>query len=106
MHEIEFANKIIEEAKKYGKVKSVVVEVGELAPISLKNLKDAMKMLVDWDIKMILKKGLVKCDCGYEGEPKVIEKQHSFTLFICPECSAQPRILNGKDIVLKEVKIG
>lgn len=104
MHELAFANKVIEEAKKQGDVKSITVEVGELAQIPAHELKDALEKLVDWDVELIEKKAEVSCSCGFKGNPKILEKGHDYTLFQCPECGAVPEVLEGADILLKDVK--
>jgi len=104
MHEIVFANKIIEEAKKTESVKEITVEVGELAHIPADELKEALEKLVDWELKVIETKAKVKCSCGFKGEPKIIEKGHDYTIFQCPKCGRYPEVLEGEDIILKEVK--
>jgi Zn finger protein HypA/HybF involved in hydrogenase expression len=108
MHDLQFANEIIEKVekiKKSGSIKSVVVEVGELAPISASSLKQTLKTLVKWKVKVISKKSVVKCDCGYEGPAKIIERQHSLVLFRCLKCGAIPKVLSGKEVMLKEVEV-
>ncbi len=104
MHESVFANQIIEEASKKGEVKSIVVEVGDLAHLPGEDLKQALEDRVNWKIKIEEKKAKVKCSCGYEGEPEIVEKKHDFTLFKCPKCGSIPEILDGQDIILKEVE--
>ena len=105
MHETVLANKIIEKAKEHGKVKSILVEVGQLAEVPAHELAETLKKMIDWEILVTEKKAKVKCSCGYEGEPKIVEKRHEMTLFVCPKCSSLPKVLEGKDIILKEVEV-
>jgi len=105
MHETIIAKQIIEEAKKQGDVKSITVEVGDLGHLPLEDLKPIMDDMSPWSVKYIRKKAKVKCRCGYEGEPKILHKGHDFNIFECPKCGEQPEILEGHDIILKEVEI-
>jgi len=105
MHETILANKIIQKAKEHGKVKAIVVEVGQLADIPSDHLAETLRKMVDWNISVEEKKARVKCSCGYEGEPKIVEKRHEMTLFVCPKCSSLPKVREGKDIILKEVEV-
>lgn len=103
MHETVFINKIIKKAKKYGKIEKIIVEVGELASVQAEDLKQHLKEAVNWDIKILKKGSLVKCDCGFKGKPKIIEKGHDFTLFECPKCKNMPKIIDGDKVILKKV---
>jgi len=105
MHEINIVKQIIETANKKGKVKSILVEVGELADVSAEEIESALKKLVDWKVIVATKRAIVKCSCGYKGNPKIVEKRHGLTLFVCPECSSLPKVYEGKDIILKEVTL-
>ena len=105
MHETIIAKKLIEEAKKHGKVKAIAVEVGELAGIHDHDLEKTLKGMVKWDVKVSGKKAIVRCGCGYRGGPKVVERAHDFVIFECPECKKIPKVVNGDEIVLKEVKV-
>ncbi len=106
MHEINIIKQIIETAKKKSQnVKSILVEVGELAHVSAEEIESALKEMVDWQIVVATKRAKVKCSCGYEGAPKIVEKRHGLTLFVCPKCSSLPKVYEGKNIILKEVKV-
>lgn len=105
MHETIIANDIIKKAESKGKVISVVIEVGDLAHLSAEELEQTLKNIVDWNLIIIKKPAKVKCSCSYIGEPKIIEKRHGLTLFVCPKCSSLPKVLKGKDIILKDVEI-
>jgi len=105
MHEGAIADQIITEANEQGLVLGITVEVGDLAHLPAKDLDVALKARVDWNIEIIEKKAHVKCSCGYEGEPKIIEKRHELTLFECPKCGNIPQIIDGDQIILKEVQV-
>lgn len=106
MHETIIAKQIIDEAKKHGKVRAITVEVGDLAHLPLQETADTLRNMVpDWEVNMVRKKAKVKCSCGYEGEPKIIESGHDHHVFECPKCGAVPEVVDGKDIVLKEVEL-
>jgi len=105
MHETIIANDIIKKAESKGKVKSAVIEVGDLAHLSAEELEETIKNMVKWTFVIVKKPAKVKCSCGYIGGPKIVEKRHGLTLFVCPECSSIPKVLEGKDIILKEVEV-
>lgn len=105
MHEISIANDIIKKAEAQGRVKSVLIEVGELAHLSAEEIEQTLKNRVNWNIVISKKPAKVKCSCNYIGRPKIVEKRHALTLFVCPKCSSVPKVLDGKDIILKEVDV-
>lgn len=105
MHETIIANDIIKKAESKGRVKSAVIEVGDLAHLSAEELEQALKNLVDWNIIIVKRPAKIKCSCGYIGKPKIVEKRHGLTLFVCPKCSSLPKVLSGEDIILKEVEV-
>ena len=106
MHEQIIAQKIIEEAKKHGNVKEITVEVGDLAHLPADDMKKTLDAMVPWKVIVVSKKAKVKCICGFEGEPKILEHSHDFTLFKCPECDEVPdEILEGDEIILKDVVV-
>jgi len=105
MHEQVYVNDIIAAASKHGVVESLVVEVGELAPIPAAELGEALKF-TGWKITLKKKHGTVQCKCGFRGRPIVTEKGHDFTVFHCPACNAAfPTIVDGKEIIVKEVTV-
>ena len=105
MHETFFVNQIIEEARKKGKVRSITIEVGDLAHLPAEDLEKALKDRVNWHINIKRKKAEVLCDCGYKGEPNILEHKHDLTLFSCPKCDYIPKIIEGEDIILREVRV-
>ena len=50
MHEAAIANSIIKKAEEKGKVKSVLIEVGDLAHLSAEELEEALRGMVSWNI--------------------------------------------------------
>jgi len=106
MHETIIANKIIEKAKEHGKVKKVVIEVGDLANLPAFEMEEVMKKMTDWKIEIRPAKAEIKCKCGYKGEPKIIERAHDFVIYECPECKKMPaEVLKGDEIILKQVEV-
>ena len=107
MHETIIAKEILKQAKekaKGKKIKSITIEVGELAQLPANELKEVLRAMVDFKIIVKQVKARVKCECGYEGTPRILAQHHDFTLFECPECSKQPKVLCGADIILREIK--
>ena len=103
MHELGLIKELIDKAKEKGNVVKIVVEVGSLAGIEADHLKEHFKELVDWEIEVKEKKGRVECDCGFKGEPNVITRGHDFVLFNCPWCNDVPKIIEGDEIIWREV---
>jgi hydrogenase nickel incorporation protein HypA/HybF len=105
MHETLIASDIIKEAKNYGGVISIKVEVGELAAVPAAELDECLKSLVEWKVVVNETHADVKCMCGYQGRPNIMQKSHDSTVFACPKCGSLPEIVSGKDIILKEVEV-
>lgn len=105
MHETVIANKIIEEAKKQGKVEEIHLEIGELAPVCCNELVECLRQLVDWKINSKKRGAKVKCLCGFKGKPKILERGHDYFLIECPKCRKVPEIIDGRDIRVLSVKI-
>lgn len=108
MHETIFAKQIIEEAEKQAagrKIKSITVEVGDLAHVPLDDLKHILDRMVRYNVNYLPKKAKVKCSCGFSGEPEILEKGHDLNIFTCPECGKVPKVIEGDQIILKKVEI-
>ncbi|KYK27352.1 hypothetical protein AYK26_03780 [Euryarchaeota archaeon SM23-78] len=108
MHETKIIKDILKQIVKKAKdkdVKSATIEVGQLAPISAKRLGALMKRIVNFKVIIKPVKARVKCRCGYKGAPKIMFREHDFTLFECPRCKKIPRVLHGKNISLKKINV-
>lgn len=105
MHEITIAKNIVEQANSYGNVKKLVLEVGDIAILTPDELKQALFNLIDWEVEIIKKPAKIKCSCGYEGEPIIVERAHELVIFKCPACRDVPEVLEGDNILLKEVEV-
>ena len=107
MHEQSIARNIIREAQKHGKVRSIVVEVGDLAHLPADEMQQVLGDLTDWEITIVSKPALTYCQgCQYLGAPEIVEHLHDHSVFKCAECGAMyPDIREGGEIVLKEVEI-
>lgn len=107
MHGQAIARDLLWKAQSKGDVKSIEVEVGDLSAVTVKELKDAVRLLAPQvSVKAKAIKAIVKCPkrkCGYSGKPKVIEKMHGLVLFECPKCRAIPKIVQGGEVVLKKI---
>ena len=109
MHDTLISKDIIDAAQKHakqGKVKGITVEVGGLGHLPAEELRETLsRMVPDWELKIVNRKAIVKCTCGYEGEPDIIEHSHGHSVYQCPKCKSVPEVTEGKDIVLKEVEV-
>ena len=105
MHEQVIARNIIDTAKKQGKVVSITVEVGDLGHLPAHEMKEVLENMTDWKISIKRKQAVVQCVCGYYGEPRINEKSHGHTDFVCPGCGNIPSVVDGEDIILKEVEV-
>lgn len=105
MHETVIAQNLINEARKQGKVKSITVEVGEVAHVTKDELLPTLSALADFEVYATEIPAKAKCACGYEGAPKILERGHDMCLYICPKCANVPEIVEGGDIVLKTVEV-
>ena len=103
MHEHTFIDAIVRDIEDKANVEKIILEVGELAGIEGSHLAEHIRERFDWDVEAVQKEGLVKCECGYEGRPKILEKLHDLVIFECPKCEGVAEALEGKDI--KIVKI-
>jgi len=103
MHEHTFIEAIIRNIKDKDNVEKIVLEVGELAGIEPEHLKEHLQEKFDWDVEVSKKEALVKCECGVEDRPKILQKLHDLVIFECPKCGQSPKIVEGKDIKILKV---
>lgn len=106
MHETVISRKIIEDAKAFGDVKAVWVAVGELAHIPAHELAPTLLgMAAPWRVEISETPAKVRCICGFEGHPKILERGHDMCVFECPDCGEVPAILEGGDIKITRVEV-
>ena len=106
MHEQAIAKEIIRTANEQGTVKGIEVHVGELAHLPADEMKDVLATMTNWEIKIVDVEGAVECECGFKGQPKILQKGHDSTVFECPECQMKmPKITAGDQIVLISVDV-
>jgi len=107
MHETIIINNILKEVKRKAKgkkIKSITLEVGELAHLPADELKEVLKATADFEAIVKPVNAKVKCSCGYVGAPRILAHEHDFVLFECPKCKATPKIVSGEEIILKSIK--
>jgi len=103
MHEQSFIQAVLRDVKDIDKVKKLVLEVGELAGIEGEHLRGHLKEGRDFEVEVLGKESRVRCECGFDGRARILERLHDFVVFDCPECGEVPEVLEGEDI--KIVKI-
>ena len=105
MHDTIIAEMVLKDLKKYKGIESVTIEVGELAELTASELEKAMSNMVKYKVDISETKAKVKCRCGYEGRPEILEKGHHFSVFVCKRCGEVPEVLEGNEIRIKEVEV-
>lgn len=106
MHDTVIASSIMKFAQRRAgkrKVKSVALDVGELAPVEAQEIAQTLKTITGWKVEARPVKAFVACSCTYKGAPKILERGHDFVLFECPKCGNVPEIREGGEIRVKEV---
>ena len=106
MHEVVYAHKIIEEARKRGDINAISLEVGDLANITGEEIKRAIETITGWVVDVRSKAAMVRCHCGFVGAPVITERSHDLVHYECPSCCNNfPDIVEGKDIKIKEITV-
>ena len=119
MHELSMAQGIINavletaESNNATEVNEVTIEIGRLAMINPEQLMFILGVLVentileDAEIKVEDIPVEVDChDCEFHGDAILDDKDHYAPIVRCPECdSLNVEILNGRDIVVKNIVI-
>ena len=105
MHETVIANNIIMEVKKYGEIEKLHLEIGELAAVPANELLECLKSAAGWKVIGTEKRARVRCSCGFNGHPTVLERGHDSFLIECPKCKRVPEIIEGQDITIKKVVV-
>ena len=104
MHEIIFANTIINQVKNKENVLGLDIELGELVGITKEELKDAIEKITGWQVNIVSKESKINCSCGYEGRAKIREKLHDLVIFHCPHCRNNTEPLEGHNIKIKKIR--
>lgn len=123
MHEFGITQMLVENVVKQAeehnasKVIQVEIEIGEFTFVNFEQIEFCYSTLIpetilkDSKLLLTLKKGTVECEsCGYTGPVNTInedESLHSFGLlsFTCPDCDSYTKIIDGKDFVIKRMKM-
>ncbi|MEM2094281.1 MAG: hydrogenase maturation nickel metallochaperone HypA [Candidatus Bathyarchaeia archaeon] len=121
MHEFSVASQIVrsvlEEAEKREskKVISVHLIIGDLTLLQPEQVRFSYKILVKGTVmegsKLLIRrrKGRVRCDkCGYDGAINLKDDpvyHVSFPTLSCPRCGYPVRIVEGKECLIKSVKL-
>ncbi|MEM0360011.1 MAG: hydrogenase maturation nickel metallochaperone HypA [Candidatus Diapherotrites archaeon] len=115
MHEFGIARKLLgdalAEAKKAraGKIKEIVIELGEIADVTAEELTEAFKVVSEGTIaekariKIEIEKPKIKCLNGHESEWRK-EAEFSEALFLdCPVCGEKAMLSGGTGRKVKRV---
>lgn len=101
----------IASTKKAKKITRLVVEVGKLAPYDPQIVKSALVSLIpgtmasEAEIDVKLNPSMIKCRCGFHGEPKVFGMRRN-TVAECPKCGrTEVIVLGGQGMRLGEMGI-
>ena len=119
MHELSMAqgiiNAVIDTAKENNatEVNEVTIEIGRLAMINPEQLEFILGVLIEntimEDAKITFEEIPVSMDChdcDFHGEAILDDSDHYAPIVRCPECeSLNVEVLNGKDIVVKNMVI-
>ena len=69
-------------------------DFGRTAPTKL---VEQLKQLVPWKNNWTEMPAEIECNCGFSGQPKILEKNHGSFTIECPECKEVPILLSGTD---------
>ena len=119
MHELSMAQGIINavletaESNNATDVNEVTIEIGKLAMINPEQLEFILGVLIEntiiEDAEIIIEDIPVEIECyecKFHGNAVIDENDHYAPMVKCPECdSFDIEILNGKDIVVKNIVI-
>lgn len=122
MHEFSTASQIVKtvleevEKKKAKEVLEVTLVIGKLTFLGLEQLEFCYHALVEKTIlekaKLIIEEndGVVQCDtCGYRGPLSYVDDSTYYLqmmpLFTCPKCNSKIRIVEGKECIIKAIKV-
>lgn len=108
MNIIETVEKSVER-KNVKRITQIELELGEFNFVTPEQLAAAFEIASDGTVakgaklKIRTKHGKIKCnECSYRGE--VEEHSHTFIIY-CPKChSASVEVLEGKELIVKNIK--
>ncbi len=103
MHEHSFIEAILKDVNNRDDVNRITLEVGELAGIEGEHLKRHIMERFNWAVEIIERMSKVKCECGFEGRARILERLHDLVIFECAQCGWVPEVLEGKDIKILKI---
>jgi len=104
MHEHIFIENIISQVPNKDNVISIEIELGDLAGIESAHLREHLIEHTGWKVDVKTVKSQIKCDCGYSGEARILQRLHDLVIFECPECGNDDvEVIVGKDIKIGKV---
>jgi Zn finger protein HypA/HybF involved in hydrogenase expression len=103
MHDIAFAQNLMNQVDDSENVKEIFLEVGDLSGIEADHLKEHLEEASGWKVHALPVKSQVKCECGYSGEAHVDERLHDIVIFSCPSCGNLPEVLEGNEIKIVRI---
>lgn len=112
----QIVEKILEEAEKHEakSVDEVVLLVGELTLLNHEQLRFSYNVLVKGTIlegsKLTINpiEAEVMCsECGFHGRPEYSDdlSLHLTPFFLCPRCGNPVKILRGKELIIKRIRM-
>ena len=120
MHEFsiakELVNSLLLETEKNAIIKIIKVEleIGEISflqPDQLKYSFDVIKkehpVMQEAEMVVLKRPLVVKCNsCDYKGDVGYQDDQYHFItpILTCPECSSGVKVLEGKDVIIKNIE--
>jgi Zn finger protein HypA/HybF involved in hydrogenase expression len=99
--ENDIVERLLDEARKKG-AQSITLEVGDLADPGAIVIRKRLTA-EGLHVEIVSKRGIIQCLCGYYGEPHMIEQSEKGTYFVCPSCGNYPGIVQGDEIILKNI---
>ncbi|MEM4331131.1 MAG: hydrogenase/urease maturation nickel metallochaperone HypA [Candidatus Pacearchaeota archaeon] len=108
MHEITFAKNLLRKVNKVvknkEKVLKIIIEIGELSPLEGEELKELLEKLAPYKFEISVLESCIKCNCGFVGRAKIVERLHEKVIFSCPNCeNISCEIIKGDEIKIKKI---
>jgi len=72
--------------------------------ISQKDVDDLKSTIEGWKFEVTEVKSKIKCDCGFQGVAKIVDRGHGYCVFSCPFCNSKPDVLEGGEIKIVAVE--